>query len=168
LDDAHTLHLPTMARSRGDFNRPSQRFVAKPREPDAEGRRWIHGPKDDAVHDLIRFVLSRLTVAVLAIGLASAPLYAAVQAKVPVHGPSVHVVETTHAPHGQPDHHHSGASKPYAAGQFCCHPGCIMAVVPVSTNLAQGVPLSEVVPIPPDVTPVPAMLFGIDRPPKRI
>ena len=42
-----------------------------------------------------------------------------------------------------------------------------MAVVPVPANLAQGVPLSEAVPIPPDLTPVPAMPSGIDRPPKR-
>ncbi|MBJ6128312.1 hypothetical protein [Microvirga splendida] len=76
-------------------------------------------------------------------------------------------MQTAHASPGQPDHHHSGASKPYAAGQFCCHPGCIMAVFPIPANLTQGVPLSEVVPIPPDLTPVPAMLFGIDRPPKR-
>lgn len=120
-----------------------------------------------AVHDLIRLMLSRLTVALLALGLASAPLYAAVRAGTSDHGPSAHAVQTTHTSHGQADHHHSGASKPYVAGQFCCHPGCIMAVFPVPANLAQGVPLSEVVPIPPDLTPVPAMLFGIDRPPKR-
>ncbi|MBA1158844.1 hypothetical protein [Microvirga mediterraneensis] len=119
------------------------------------------------MHDLIRSVLSRLTVALLAIGLASAPLYAAVQAKVPEHGSSAHAGQATHASQAQSDHHYSGASKSYAAGQFCCHPGCIMAVVPVPANLAQGVPLSEAVPIPPDLTPVPAMLSGIDRPPKR-
>jgi hypothetical protein len=119
------------------------------------------------VHDLIRFVLSRLTVALVAIGLASAPLYAAVRTAAADHGPSVHALQTTHATHGQPDHHHGGTSKPHEAGQFCCHPGCIMAVVPVPSNLAQGVPLSEEVPIPPDLTPVPAMQSGIDRPPKR-
>jgi hypothetical protein len=119
------------------------------------------------VHDLIRFVLSRLTVALVAIGLASAPLYAAVRAEASDHGASTHAVGTTHASLGQPDHHHGGTSKPHAAGQFCCHPGCIMAVVPILSNLAQGVPLSEAVPIPPDLTPVPAMQSGIDRPPKR-
>jgi hypothetical protein len=120
------------------------------------------------VQDLIRFVLSRLTVVLLAIGLASAPLHVAVQAGASDHhGASTHAAQATHASHGQPDYHHGGASKPFAAGQSCCHPGCIMAVVPVPANLAQGVPLSEVVPIPPDLTPVPAMLFGIDRPPKR-
>gem|GEM_PF-3015169 len=119
------------------------------------------------MHDLIRLMLSRLTVALLAFGLASAPLYAAVQAGTFDHGSSAHAVQTTHTSHGQSDHHHSGASKPYAAGQFCCHPGCIMAVFPVPANLAQGVPLSEVVPIPPDLTRVPAVLFGIDRPPKH-
>ena len=118
------------------------------------------------MHDLIRLVLSRLTVALVAIGLASAPLYAAVRAAAADHGPSIHAVQTTHASHGQPDHH-GGTSKPHEAGQFCCHPGCIMAVVPVPSNLAQGVPLSEAVPIPPDLTPVPAMPSGIDRPPKR-
>jgi hypothetical protein len=119
------------------------------------------------VHDLIRFVLSRLTVALVAIGLASAPLYAAVKERTPGRGLSVHVVETTHASDEQPDHHHGSASTPYAMGQFCCHPGCIMAVVPVPMNLAQGMPLSEVVPIPPDQTPVPAVRSGIERPPKR-
>ncbi|MBD2746086.1 hypothetical protein IC232_05160 [Microvirga sp. BT688] len=119
------------------------------------------------MHDMIRLMLSRLTVALLALGLASAPLYAAVQAGTSDYVPSSHAVQTAHASHGQADHHHSGASKPYAAGQFCCHPGCIMAVFPVPANLAHGVPLSEVVPIPPDLTPMPAMLFGIDRPPKH-
>ena len=117
------------------------------------------------MHDLIRHVLSRLMVALVAIGLASAPLYAAVQVAAADHGPSVHAVQTTYASHGQPDHH-GGASKSHAAGQFCCHPGCIMAVVPVPANLAQDVPLSEAVPIPPDLTPVPARPSGIDHPPK--
>jgi hypothetical protein len=119
------------------------------------------------VHDLIRFVLIRLTVALVAIGLASAPLHAAVQAGTFDHGLAADAVQTAHASHGQPDHHYGGASKPHAAGQFCCHPGCIMAVVPVPANLAQGVPLSKVVPILPDLMPVPAIPFGIDRPPKR-
>jgi hypothetical protein len=119
------------------------------------------------VHDLIRFVLSRLTVALVALGLASAPLYAAVQAQASDHSPSTYAVQIPHASQDQPDHHHSGASKSYAAGQFCCHPGCIMAVVPVPANLAQGLALSEVVPIPPDLTPVVALPFGLDRPPKR-
>jgi len=119
------------------------------------------------VLDLIRFVLSRLTVALVAIGLASAPLYAAVRAEASDHGASTHAAGTTHVSRGQPDQHHGGTSKPHEAGQFCCHPGCIMAVVPIPSNLAQGVPLSETVPIPPDLTPVPAMPSGIDRPPKR-
>lgn len=156
-----------MARSRGYLNRPSQGFLAKPWEPDAEGHRWADDPRDDAVPDLIRLMLSRLTVALLALGLASAPLYAAAQAGTSDHGLSARAAQTTHTSHDQSDHHHSGASKPYAAGQFCCHPGCIMAVFPVPANLTQGVPLSEVVPIPPDLTPVPAIPFGIDRPPKR-
>ncbi|WP_162820492.1 hypothetical protein [Microvirga calopogonii] len=119
------------------------------------------------MHDLIRFVLSRLTVALVAIALASAPLYAAVRAEANDHGASTHAVGTTYASLGQPDHHHGSTSKPHEAGQFCCHPGCIMAVVPVLSNLAQGVPLSEAVPIPPDLTPVPDVPSGIGRPPKR-
>ena len=119
------------------------------------------------MHDLIRFVLSRLTVALVAIGLASAPLYAAVRAEASDHGASTHAAGTTHVSLDQSDHHHSGTSKPHEAGQFCCHPGCIMAVVPVPMNLAQGMPLSEVVPIPPDLTPMLAMRSGIERPPKR-
>ena len=119
------------------------------------------------MHDLIRFVLSRLTVALVAIGLASAPLYAAVRAGTSDHGASTHTAGPTHASLGQLDHHDGGPSKPHEAGQFCCHPGCIMAVVPVPSNLAQSVPMSEAVPIPRDLTPVPAMPSGIDRPPKR-
>jgi hypothetical protein len=120
------------------------------------------------VHDLISLVLSRLTVAFLALGLASAPLYAAVQARTLDHGPCAHAVQDAHSSHGQSDHHHAGASKPHAAGQFCCHPGCIMAVVPVPANLNQGMPLSEMVPIPPNLIPVVALPFGLDRPPKRV
>ena len=116
---------------------------------------------------LIRYVLSRLVVALVAIGLVSAPLHAAAQAAVPGPDISVHEVQAKQAVNGHSDHRHSNPSKAHAAGQFCCHPGCIMAVIPVPTNMAQGVPLSEAVPIPPDLTPVPAMLFGIDRPPKR-
>jgi len=117
------------------------------------------------VHDLIRLMLSRLTVALVAIGLASAPLYAAVQAAAAA--PGLHTVQAMHASHGQPEHRHDGASKPHAAGQFCCHPGCIMAVIPVPTNVAQCVPFSEAVPIPPDLTPVAATPSGVDRPPKH-
>jgi hypothetical protein len=113
-------------------------------------------------------MLSRLTVALLAFGLASAPLYAAVQPRTFDHGPSAHAVQDADPSHGQSDHHHAGASKPHASGQFCCHPGCIMAVVPVPANLNQGMPLSEMVPIPPDLTPVVALSSGLDRPPKRV
>lgn len=119
------------------------------------------------MHDQISLVLSRLTVALVALGLASAPLYAAVQARTFDHSPSAPVVQDAHSPHGQSDHHHAGASKPHASGQFCCHPGCIMAVVPVPANLNQGMPLSKMVPIPADLTPVVALSSGLDRPPKR-
>jgi hypothetical protein len=166
-----TMHPPcTFPRWQGQGANLSPRLRHPDRskgELDAEGHRWGHDPEDDAVHDLIHFVLSRLTVALMALGLASAPLSAAALEPGPDPGPSIHGVQAAHASDAQPDHRHEGASKPHAAGQICCHPGCIMAVVPVLTSATQGLPLSEAVPIPPDLTPAAAMPLGIDRPPKR-
>jgi hypothetical protein len=120
------------------------------------------------VHDLIDFVLNRLTVALVALGLASAPLSAAVRAQGPDPSPSIiHGVQAMHASDVEPEHRHEGTSKPHAARQLCCHPGCIMAVVPALASPTFGLPLSEVVPIPPDLMPVVARSSGIDRPPKR-
>jgi hypothetical protein len=122
------------------------------------------------VDDLIRFVLSRWIVALVAIGLASAPLHAAARLPDAGSGVSGHATEATQAlqgTHGQPDRHHGTPSRSDARGQSCCHPGCIMAVLPALGIGAHALPLSESVPIPPDRTPIPSMPTGIERPPKH-
>jgi hypothetical protein len=119
---------------------------------------------------LIRFVLSRWIVALVAIGLASAPLHAAARLLDAGSGVSAHAREATqvlHEIHGQPDRHHGTPSRSDVPGQACCHPGCIMAVLPALGGAAHALPLSESVPIPPDLTPIPSMPSGIERPPKH-
>jgi hypothetical protein len=122
------------------------------------------------VDDLIRFVLSRWIVALVAIGLASAPLHAAARPLDAGYGVSDQAEEAVQAlqgTHGQSDRHHGTPSRSDAPGQSCCHHGCIMAVLPALGSAAHALPLSESVPVPPDLTPVPSMPSGIDRPPKR-
>jgi hypothetical protein len=122
------------------------------------------------VDDLIRFVLSRWIVALVAIGLASAPLHAAARMLDAGFGVFGQAVEATHALqgiHGQPNQHHGAASPSDALGQACCHPGCIMAVLPALGSAAHALPLSKPVPVPPDLTPIPSVPSGIDRPPKH-
>jgi hypothetical protein len=108
-----------------------------------------------------------LMVVMVAVGLASAPLYAVAQAAESTAMMKADHGQTRLTAHGATDHDHASPGKVHAIGQTCCHPGCIMAVVPVFAGTTQASPLSEVVPIPPDLTPVPAIPFGIDRPPKR-
>ena len=120
--------------------------------------------------DLIRFVLSRWIVALVAIGLASAPLHAAARmldadSRVPGH--ATEATQALHEIHGQPDRHHGTPSRSDAPGQSCCHPGCIMAVLPALGSAAHALPLSESVAVPPDLTPIPSVPSGIDRPPKH-
>jgi hypothetical protein len=122
------------------------------------------------VDDLIRFVFSRWIVALVAIGLASAPLHAAARMLDAGSGFSGHTEEATqvlHETHSQPDRNHGTPSRSDAPGQSCCHPGCIMAVLPALGSAAHALPLSESVPVPPDLTPIPFMPSGIERPPKH-
>lgn len=113
---------------------------------------------------LIRSVLCRLMIALVAISLASAPLHATVG---PAPGMFVGEVQTTQTGQSQPDYRYGIPSKSHAAGQGCCHLGCIMAVLPPLTGAMHALPLSEIVPILPDLMPVAAMRSGIDHPPKR-
>ncbi|ANY83958.1 hypothetical protein BB934_37425 (plasmid) [Microvirga ossetica] len=123
-------------------------------------------PKDRAVACL-RLMLRRLMVVLVASGLASVPWHAVAQTAPVRPSLSAHAVQVTLEVHSHTDHQHGTPSKSHASGQACCHPGCIMAVVPAFGSAAHALPLSESVPIPPDLTPVLAMLSGIDRPPKR-
>jgi len=126
--------------------------------------------QDRAVDDLIRFVLSRWIVALVAIGLASAPLHAAARMLDADSRVSSHATEATqalHEIHGQPDRHHGAPFRSDAPGQSCCHSGCIMAVLPALGSAAHALPLSESVAVPPDLTPIPSVPSGIDRPPKH-
>jgi hypothetical protein len=75
--------------------------------------------QDRAVDDLIRFVLSRWIVALVAIGLASAPLHAAARmldADSRVSGHATEATQALHEIHGQPDRHHSAPSGPTLRG----------------------------------------------------
>ena len=114
----------------------------------------------------IRVILRCLTVAMLAFGLASAPMYAVAQAAdapsvtQPHHGPMAQVGQ------GTPDHDHAAPAKHYAMGQSCCHPGCIMAVVPGFASLATAPMPWTTLAIPRDQGSVPVPPQGLDRPPK--
>jgi hypothetical protein len=99
-----------------------------------------------------------LLIVTVALGLASAPLYAVAQ---PYHG------HMTQVSQGSPAHDHASPAKPHAMGQTCCHPGCIMAVVPAFASLAP-VPLPwATIPIPGDPGVTPIAPLGPDRPPKQ-
>jgi hypothetical protein len=105
-------------------------------------------------------------VAMLALGIASAPLYAVAQAgDVPAeeqshHGHMARVTQTS------PDHDHLSPAKTHAMGQTCCHPGCIMAVVPGNASLATAPVQWTTLAIPRDRGVIPVTPPGLDRPPK--
>ncbi|WP_139165546.1 hypothetical protein [Microvirga guangxiensis] len=65
-----------------------------------------------------------------------------------------------------PDHDHVSPTKPHATGRTCCHPGCIMAVVPGFASLATAPMPWTVLAIPRDRGAVPIPPQGLDRPPK--
>lgn len=114
----------------------------------------------------VRFVFRLLTVAMLAFGLASAPLYAVAQA---ADAPAVsrsHHGHMTQVGHGSLDHDHAGPAKSHAIGQSCCHPGCIMAVVPGFASLATAPMPWTTLAILRDWGAVPIPPQGPDRPPK--
>jgi len=115
----------------------------------------------------LRLILRFLTVAMLAFGLASAPLYAVAKAAdAPAvaqlhHGPMAQVGQ------GSPDHDHAAPTKHHAMGQSCCHPGCTMAVVPGFASLATSPMPWTTLAIPGDRGAVPIPPQCLDRPPKH-
>lgn len=123
--------------------------------------------KDGAVDSLTRFVLSRLMIALIAIGLVSAPQHAIVPTAGTAPGMFAREAQMTQAVQSQPDHQYGIPSKSHATELICCYSACVMAVVPALAGALQALPLSEIIPILPDLIPVAAMASGIDRPPKR-
>ncbi len=113
-----------------------------------------------------RFVLHCLTVAMLALGIASTPLYAVARAEDGTTAAQAHEGHTARIVPGTLDHNHVSPAKPHSVGQTCCHPGCIMAVVPGSATLATVLLPWVVVSIPHDPRGSPAAPSRIDRPPK--
>ncbi|KLK93811.1 hypothetical protein AA309_07295 [Microvirga vignae] len=115
----------------------------------------------------LRLMLCYLLVVTVTLGLASAPLYAVAQAPDPTVGTTAHHGGADVMVPGTQDHDHASPAKPHAMGQICCHPGCIMAVIPGFADLAT-VPLPWVtVPIPGDPGVAPIAPLGPDRPPKQ-
>ena len=113
-----------------------------------------------------RFLLHCLTVAMLALGIASAPLYAVAQ---PADAPSVaehHHEHMTMVGQGSPRSRSCLPAKPHAMVRTCCHPGCIMAVVPGFASLTTALLPWVAIPIPRDQVVVSVASSGPDRPPK--
>jgi hypothetical protein len=121
--------------------------------------------KDGAVA-WTRFLLHCLTVAVLALGIASAPLYAVAQAEDGTMAVQAHHGHMAHVTQGAPDHDHVSLAKHHAMGQTCCHPDCIMAVVPPFTSLTTAPVPWTTLAIPRDRGIIPVTPPGLDRPPK--
>ena len=113
-----------------------------------------------------RFLLHCLMVAVLALGIASAPLYAVAQAEDGTITAQAHHGRMAQVTQGVPNHDHVSLAKPHAMGQTCCHPGCIMAVVPPFTSLTTAPVLWTTLAIPRDRGIIPVTPPGLDRPPK--
>lgn len=114
----------------------------------------------------LRLILRCLMVAMLGFGLASAPLYAVAQV---ADAPAVAQPQHKHMTlvgQGSSDHDHAGPAKPHAMGQSCCHPGCVMAVVPGFASLATAPMPWTTLAIGRDRGPVPLPPQGPDRPPK--
>jgi hypothetical protein len=107
-----------------------------------------------------------MTVAMLLLGIASAPLYAVAQAgDIPAEAQS-HYHHMTKVAQLTPDHDHVSPVKPHAMDQTCCHPGCIMAVVPGFASLMTAPVPWTTLAIPRDRGAVPVTPSGLDRPPK--
>ncbi len=115
----------------------------------------------------IRLTLRCLLVVTVVVGLASVPLHGVAQV---ANGPVI--VEQHHGhmaqiDQGSADHDHAASARPNAMGQSCCHPGCVMAVVPGFADLATN-PLPWItIPIPGDPGVAPFTPSGLDRPPKQ-
>ncbi|MFC1458307.1 hypothetical protein ACETIH_16700 [Microvirga arabica] len=125
---------------------------------------------DGAVANLLRLVLTRLLIAMIAIAPASASWHGAAQAA--VQDPAWHsdVMQGGHkqAVHRRPDHKHFAPAKAHGAGQICCHPACTMAAAPSPGVPAQAFLLSAPLRVAPDRIPLPRFSSGLDRPPKLV
>jgi hypothetical protein len=119
---------------------------------------------DGAVTRFIRFMISRWLVALVAFGLASAPLHAAART---TSSHVVHDVTTVEGRHGTAGHEHDAQARGLSSGQPCCHSACTLALIPFPSSGAEPAALSGTLPILPDVMPPRASPLGIDRPPKR-
>lgn len=113
-----------------------------------------------------RFLLHCLTVAMLALGLASAPLSAAARAADDPAEVQSHHAQRFDLAQDIMDHEHASSAKPHAMGQTCCHPGCIMAVVPAFASLPTAPMPWTTLAIPRDRRAVSMAPQGLDRPPK--
>lgn len=115
----------------------------------------------------VRFMLHLLTVAMLALGIASAPLCAVARAEDETTAVQAHHGHMAKVAEGAPDHDHVSPTKPHAMGRACCHPGCIMAVVPAFVSLTVAPVPWTTLTIPRDQGIIPADPSGIDRQPKH-
>ena len=119
---------------------------------------------------LPRSVLIRWIIALVALGLVSAPLHAG--AMLQAHGISTSrfaspqspgeaaIVGSEHA-----GHQHAPPIK-HASGKFCCQAACVMALPLIPCNTGPHVVPSVKMPMQPDPIPPAPSPFGIDRPPK--
>ncbi|QRM35303.1 hypothetical protein [Microvirga sp. VF16] len=113
---------------------------------------------------LLRFMLSRLLIAMIAFSLASTTWHGVAQAA--SHGPAVQARDAQ-VRHSQADHQHSASAKAHAAGQRHCHPACTMATAPSPAIPAQTFLFSASLPVARDLMPVPITPSSLDHPPKR-
>ena len=133
---------------------------------DHRGLRFRHDTRDGAVA-CVRLMLRCLLVVTVAFGLASAPLYTVAQASDTTVSMTAHHRGADAMAAGMPDHDHASPAKPHAMGLTCCHPGCVMALLPFLASLATDPLPWVVIPIPRDPRAIPVTPAGIDRPPKR-
>jgi len=116
----------------------------------------------------LRFMLRLLTVVLLALGIASAPLYAVAQA---ADGPAGMQADHGHMDKAGPisaarDHVSPDRAHTVDMGCCCCHRGCVMAVVPGFASLSTAAMPSVAVPIPRERGSVRLIPSGLERPPK--
>ena len=139
------------------------------RGTDAEASRWSFDTgRKDAVARLLRFMLSRLLIAMVAFGFASSTWYGVALAA--GHPPTAQAHAThvghEHGAHTQADHKQSAPGKAHKVAQNCCHPACTMAAIPLPASPTQDLLLSAPLRVTGDLVPVPESLPGLDRPPK--
>ncbi|MBM6595366.1 hypothetical protein [Microvirga pudoricolor] len=117
---------------------------------------------------LLRFMLRRLLVAMVALGLASTTWHGVALAA--SYAPAIQADAThvghQHGAHKQADQKPSAPGKSHSAAQNCCHPACTMAVIPFPSGPMQEFPLSAPLRVTGDPMPVPESPSGLDRPPK--